>query len=242
MKPARSFFRQRGFTLIEVLVALMLMAILSLISWRALDSVVTTSERLDSNADELNAMLRVLGQLQYDISLHASNDILPAQPVAATAAGGTSADSASNNTASGSTATGGTTTAAQTAIQTAIPILPAGIRLIEQQSAPPLLALVRAASSGDGAWQQVYWYLDGTTLRRTVGIPSRQLPLPDPDPAGDIVLTDVSGFGMRAWLPGRGWTTLPAEDAALAATGLEITIQRQQHGRNVPYRKVLLLP
>lgn len=235
MKPARSFFRQRGFTLIEVLVALMLMAILSLISWRALDSVMTTSERLESNADEINAMLRVLGQLQYDISLHASNDILPARPVAAATAGGSTANSATN---AGSAATGSATPAAQTTIA----ILPAGIRLVEQQNAPPLLALVRAASSGDGAWQQVYWYLDGTSLRRAVGMPSRQLPLPDPDPAGDIVLTDVSGFGMRAWLPGRGWTALPADDAAIAATGLEITIQRQQHGRNVPYRKVLLLP
>ena len=34
--------RQTGFTLIEVIIAIMIMAIISLISWRAIDSVALT--------------------------------------------------------------------------------------------------------------------------------------------------------------------------------------------------------
>ncbi|MGO3743406.1 prepilin-type N-terminal cleavage/methylation domain-containing protein [Kerstersia sp.] len=69
--------RQHGFTLIEVLVALMLMALVSLISWRALDSVERTSERLEQVSDDILALMRVFGQLDRDLRLHADNAILP---------------------------------------------------------------------------------------------------------------------------------------------------------------------
>ncbi|MDE2354526.1 MAG: prepilin-type N-terminal cleavage/methylation domain-containing protein, partial [Betaproteobacteria bacterium] len=38
--------RMSGFTLIEVMVALLLLAIMSMLSWRALDSMVRTREAL----------------------------------------------------------------------------------------------------------------------------------------------------------------------------------------------------
>src|SRR3546814_14883872 len=62
MRRARS--AQQGFTLIEVLVALALMALLSLISWRALDSVERSSERLQASSDDTLALVRVLGQIE----------------------------------------------------------------------------------------------------------------------------------------------------------------------------------
>ncbi|MGB6105969.1 MAG: prepilin-type N-terminal cleavage/methylation domain-containing protein, partial [Pusillimonas sp.] len=68
---------QRGFTLIEVLVALALMALLSIISWRALDLVERSSNRLNASADDTLALLRVLGQIESDVSQSASADILP---------------------------------------------------------------------------------------------------------------------------------------------------------------------
>lgn len=68
---------QRGFTLIEVLVALLLMALISLISWRALDSVERTSERLEQVSDDILGLMRVLGQLERDLQLHADETILP---------------------------------------------------------------------------------------------------------------------------------------------------------------------
>jgi len=75
MKGARSV--QQGFTLIEVLVALALMALLSLISWRALDTVERSSERLHASTDDTLALVRVLGQIESDIGRHAGDDVLP---------------------------------------------------------------------------------------------------------------------------------------------------------------------
>jgi len=78
MRCARSV--QQGFTLIEVLVALALMALLSVISWRALDMVERSDARLQASADDTLALVRVLGQIESDIGRHANDDILPASP------------------------------------------------------------------------------------------------------------------------------------------------------------------
>ncbi len=81
---------QQGFTLIEVLVALALMALLSVISWRALDMVDRSRDRLDASTDDTLGLVRVLGQIESDISRHAGNDVLmtstpwdPAAPASA---------------------------------------------------------------------------------------------------------------------------------------------------------------
>ena len=71
------FANQRGFTLLEVLIALALMALLSIISWRGLDLTERSSARLNASADDTLALVRVLGQIESDISQHANNDILP---------------------------------------------------------------------------------------------------------------------------------------------------------------------
>lgn len=71
---------QRGFTLIEVLVALTLMALVSLISWRGLEAVQRTGERLDERAEETLSLIRVLSQIERDLLLHAGTDIVPGPP------------------------------------------------------------------------------------------------------------------------------------------------------------------
>lgn len=77
---------QQGYTLIEVLVALALMALLSVISWRALDLVERSNARLIDSADDTLALVRVLGQIESDIRRHANADVGssippgPAQP------------------------------------------------------------------------------------------------------------------------------------------------------------------
>ena len=48
--------RVRGFTLIELLVACALMAVLALLSWRGLDSILQTRERLVVASDELRSL------------------------------------------------------------------------------------------------------------------------------------------------------------------------------------------
>ena len=65
-----------GFTLIEVLVALTLMALVSLISWQGLEAVQRTGERLDERGEETMAMVRALGQIERDVLMHAGEDVL----------------------------------------------------------------------------------------------------------------------------------------------------------------------
>lgn len=66
-----ALMNQRGFTLLEVLIALTLMAVLSILSWRALDTTARSSERLEASADDTLALLRTLGQVESDIRRHA---------------------------------------------------------------------------------------------------------------------------------------------------------------------------
>jgi general secretion pathway protein J len=57
----------RGFTLLEILVALGLMAVLALLSWRGLDAVLGARERLVSASGELGAFSLAFSQLEEDL-------------------------------------------------------------------------------------------------------------------------------------------------------------------------------
>ncbi|URM25846.1 prepilin-type N-terminal cleavage/methylation domain-containing protein [Pseudomonas frederiksbergensis] len=67
--------RQEGFTLIEVMVAIMLMAIVSLIAWRGLDSVSRADNHLQASAEQTEELLRTLHQLERDLALRASTEL-----------------------------------------------------------------------------------------------------------------------------------------------------------------------
>ncbi|CAI2797456.1 MULTISPECIES: prepilin-type N-terminal cleavage/methylation domain-containing protein [Pseudomonas fluorescens group] len=67
--------RQHGFTLIEVMVAIMLMAIVSLIAWRGLDSVSRADQHLQASTEHTEALLRALNQLERDLALRASTEL-----------------------------------------------------------------------------------------------------------------------------------------------------------------------
>jgi general secretion pathway protein J len=64
--PVRS--RPRGFTLLELLVAITVLSIVSIIAWRGLDSLVHTRERLEPEATEVRALLTTFGQMERDLS------------------------------------------------------------------------------------------------------------------------------------------------------------------------------
>ena len=66
---------QQGFTLIEVMVAIMLMALVSVIAWRGLDSVTRADQHLQASTEQTEALLRALNQMQRDISLRASVEL-----------------------------------------------------------------------------------------------------------------------------------------------------------------------
>lgn len=74
--------RQQGFTLIEVMVAIMLMAFVSLIAWRGLDSVSRADSHLQASTAQTEALLRTLNQLERDLALRANIELAePIKPV-----------------------------------------------------------------------------------------------------------------------------------------------------------------
>ena len=64
---ARAAARSRGFTLIELLVACALMAVLALLSWRGLDSILQTRARLIVASDELRSLTLAFSQMDEDV-------------------------------------------------------------------------------------------------------------------------------------------------------------------------------
>ncbi|MCQ9617048.1 prepilin-type N-terminal cleavage/methylation domain-containing protein [Paenalcaligenes niemegkensis] len=78
---------QTGFTLVEVMIAIMIMAIISLISWQGLDSASRADEQLRQRSSHLSRQIRALQQLQQDIALRATVE-LPRTVISQSEAGG----------------------------------------------------------------------------------------------------------------------------------------------------------
>ena len=70
-----------GFTLVEMLVAIALLGLIGVISWRGLDYVAGQRERIDRDTEELSRILRVLSQLERDVAQRVPDVMLPAQSV-----------------------------------------------------------------------------------------------------------------------------------------------------------------
>jgi len=63
----RACRRAAGFTLLELLVAVALMAILAVLSWRGLDSVLASREHITAHTDETRAVSVLFSQLDEDL-------------------------------------------------------------------------------------------------------------------------------------------------------------------------------
>jgi general secretion pathway protein J len=61
--------RAAGFTLIEVLVAISLLAILAVMAWRGLDQVVAQRDRIEARTADSERVLRTLAQLERDLAM-----------------------------------------------------------------------------------------------------------------------------------------------------------------------------
>lgn len=72
--------RQAGFTLIEVMVAILLMALVSLIAWRGLDSIGDGSQRMKRASEQSAGLERALKQLQRDLELRADDRLGNLEP------------------------------------------------------------------------------------------------------------------------------------------------------------------
>jgi general secretion pathway protein J len=77
-----------GFTLLELLIAITVLAVVSMIAWRGLDALLKTRERLEPPLDDTRALLGALGQLERDISQLAPPAILTLPTPALAIAGG----------------------------------------------------------------------------------------------------------------------------------------------------------
>lgn len=67
--------RPRGFTLLELLIAISVLSLVSIIAWRGLDTLVATRERLAPEGDDVRALLTAFGQLERDLA-HVANPTL----------------------------------------------------------------------------------------------------------------------------------------------------------------------
>lgn len=77
MTPAHPPGRITGFTLLELLVAISVLSIVSLIAWRGLDSLVHTRERLQPQAEEVRDLLVAFGQIERDLAQVVSASFVP---------------------------------------------------------------------------------------------------------------------------------------------------------------------
>ncbi|MCD6681859.1 MAG: prepilin-type N-terminal cleavage/methylation domain-containing protein [Burkholderiaceae bacterium] len=62
-----SAIRAGGFTLLELLVAVALLSVLAVLSWRGMDSVLRSRDRIVQSSDELRALSVAFAQLEQDV-------------------------------------------------------------------------------------------------------------------------------------------------------------------------------
>jgi general secretion pathway protein J len=60
--------RSTGFTLVELLVAMALLALMGIIAWRGLDHVIAQRARVDADTAETGRILRTLAQIERDLT------------------------------------------------------------------------------------------------------------------------------------------------------------------------------
>ncbi len=70
--------RQRGFTLIEVLVALAIMAVMAGMAWRGIDAVLRSREISQAKLDQVAKLQTVLAQWEQDLAQLQNSQLVPA--------------------------------------------------------------------------------------------------------------------------------------------------------------------
>lgn len=70
--------RRPGFTLVEVLVALLIMAVIATIGWRGIDSMARTRELAQESAEKTLRLSAIVGQLEADLLAVQDNASVPA--------------------------------------------------------------------------------------------------------------------------------------------------------------------
>ena len=76
----------RGFTLLELLVAIAILAVVAIIAWQGLSTLLATRARIEPEVDDARAVVATFGQMETDLAqvpVNAALFELPAQPVRA---------------------------------------------------------------------------------------------------------------------------------------------------------------
>jgi general secretion pathway protein J len=74
----RPTFRARGFTLVEVLVALVIMSTLALMAWQGVDGIVRTRDASQTRLERTLRVTTVLAQWEQDLTSLHETDVVPA--------------------------------------------------------------------------------------------------------------------------------------------------------------------
>ena len=72
--------RQRGFTLVELLVAISILAIVAVLGWRGLDSIVRARSTLTTQMETTRGMQLAFAQLQSDCEHITRSDVINGRP------------------------------------------------------------------------------------------------------------------------------------------------------------------
>lgn len=195
------------------MIAIAIMAVLSLMAWRGLDSMSRTQTRLAARADETTQLMHALQQFERDVAWRATVE-LPTAQGRSTATSPTLAWLPPGMTVQ----RGGPT--------------PFVIELVRAAPAEP----------GKWQRLQ-WWLRAGRLYRAAGSPAATfPLPSPTPGDAV-VVLDGVEDFEVRAWDAARGWQQLPAAGTRRApSSGLEITLRVMRgNGPAMNYRQVIAL-
>ena len=215
-RPAQRKHRHKGLTLIELLVAISVLAFIAVLGWRGLDSIVRARIALTGDLEQTRGMQLAFAQLQSDCAHLADAAVLPDRmPLAA-----------------GSDRL--------TLVRTVFTDhQPSRLQVIAYRVKDGVLTRRESAATRDLTELDALWRIAVNDIDTT------QLPF-DRLRAGVVLQSDVTALTMRLWANGgwsMGADTLPAaagmNASSLAPTGLEVALQLR--GRDTRLLKIFLL-
>jgi general secretion pathway protein J len=188
--------RARGFTLLELLIAISLMAVLAVLSWRGLDSVLATRERLVAVTDETRALSVTFSQMGDD--LRRSWVMRLTDPTMPTI---------------GFLMDGNETWPAMQVLRE----VPAGVMFAQGAQGTPAQRVVYRLRAGQLERGFAPWYVGAATQQSMTTSSSLDAGQSASLFTWQPLLDRVNGIRFRAWIDGQGW--LPATGLLMSAQG-----------------------